>query len=424
MTWKIATAAMVALAAAQTPDSYLSLPNPITGPSPYWDAKGSTTFGDNKVVLTSLSEGNQAGALWSTYQNPLDEWTLEATLSVAGPAAPGGGLALWYAANRNEPGDVYGSKDNWDGLAIMLDSLGWDQAPAAASDEYGVLRGHLNDGNIKFKSLTNPGSNAFSLCRVKYRNTGAEFTISVGYGQGLLAVDVNGQRCFETDKVKLSRDQFFGISASSTASPDSFVIHRLEVYPRLKGRQQQQQEQQHQQSQRSQQNEQTQQQQQPQQPLQPRGVVQLSTDQYQELLKAVGQTNDKLKNIDEIYSNSKETAHLRSEIQHLEVRIDRMEKAVKDLSQTLNLDSRYAEQKQHVSKELGSLMQRIDKIEKAVSDHTSNLVGSFSDTVNTALSKGGSSIWVVFVLFICVQGAMFVGYSVYKTRRSYHQKIL
>lgn len=394
-----------AVQAQDVPDKSSSLPAQFNGPVNDFDYDGATVFSDNKVTLTPLDKGNQHGALWSKYKNPFNEWTFEISVSVSGPSSPGGGLALWYAGNPNQAGPVHGSRDYWDGLGLFLDSESGE----------GTLRGHLNDGSIGYKNFKNPTEKAFSLCKINYRNTGAEFSLRIGYGQGSVVVDVNGQKCFETDAVALPKDLFFGVSAASSANPDSFVIHKFNVYPRLidalsihrPGAKQQPQQQQ----------QQLPPQQQQQQPIQQQPRDSNNAAQLDAVLQKLDQTNQRLDRVD---GSIKGLGNVQQQLSGLESRIDRIEGMFKDVNNKLGTDPH----KQHLTQEMQSLRHQLDQISHTVSEHTSSLLGTLPETVNQAITNGGPSIWIVFVLFIVVQGVLIVAYNIYKTRRSYHAKIL
>jgi mannose-binding lectin 1 len=421
---KVSVAVLAALVAGivaqDVPDVYLSIARPFSNPPPEWEVQGSTTFENDVIRITSPDKGSQHGSLWSKYRNPFDEWTIETKISVSGPSGSGGGLAIWYASQSNEPGPIHGSRDYWDGLALMLDSLGWDdKAPA---EDRGALRGHLNDGTFSLQSSGHASHNAFSLCRLGYRNSG-QFTVRVGYGKGSLIVEVNGQKCFETKRVVLPKDYFFGVSAASTDQPDSFSLYQLDIYPKLlpsmeahieghtaataaaaaasaptqssahppagqleRG---------------------------------PQGQVGVDSAK-EEILRHLALSNERLKNAELLQNN------IRSQLVNTEARVERLESMLKEFMNVQDrvLQNKYSDHQEHLSSEMSKLHAKLESINAVVNDHTSNILGSFSDTLNTAIDKGGYSIWVLFVMVIAIQGIMFVGYNVYRTRRSYHAKIL
>lgn len=192
-----------------------------------WDTADEWTYkGDVRKESTFVSlagpKQNEQGSVWTSEKVPFDEWTLEATIKVfADKSQPTGrsGLALWYTNAQLPLGTVHGATDRWDGLSVMVDSLG---------KVGGAVRGHLNDGSYRFETATNLQEEALSLCVLPYRDSAAPITLRIGYGQGGFAVDVNKQRCFVSTEISLPRG-FFGISAESASSSDQFVVERLEI---------------------------------------------------------------------------------------------------------------------------------------------------------------------------------------------------
>ena len=397
-----------------------------------FELRGDAKATGDKIILTSLKRGNQLGSLWSKHRNPFDEWTLEMDISVSGPASVGGGLGIWYTTQSNKDGPVHGNQDNWDGLGLLLDSVD------TTAGEDGTLRGHLNDGSVSYIGQgSRPDSQAFSMCRVNFRNTGGPFTIRMGYGKGSLVVDINGQKCFETDRIVLPANAYFGITAQSSAFPDSFMVHRLKVYssllPDVEAHTLSTQGKQHAEEQREKEvvrepppsPPQQQQQQQSEEAIVHR-QVEPSDNAINEILHKIGLTHDKVKDIDQVHSNVRDLLSVKQQMTGIETRMDRIENMFKEFIQMhgQSYSTQQSDQRQAIKQEIDRLSNQLDTINKAMTDHTSSLLGSLPDTVNQAITNGGPSIWVLFVVIIFVQGVLIVGYNVYKTRRSYHAKIL
>lgn len=203
---------------------YASEIEPLVAPftAKSWTAKGQVHKQPNALLLGP--EQNSVASIWTQEPNPYEEWTFEAVVRVAvGPSSPGrSGVALWYTNRQLDLGAVHGSADYWDGLAIMMDSLGYDEIDRPPQDS-GALRGHLNDGTTSFLSEPHPANQAFALCRIPYRLSRSPISIRIGYGRGWLIIEANGQRCFATNEVRLPVG-YFGVSAATDASEDRFYV--------------------------------------------------------------------------------------------------------------------------------------------------------------------------------------------------------
>lgn len=80
-------------------------------------------FKADDFIRLSPSVPNTKGFIWSEIPNPYEAWEVEVAFKVTGNNMHGGrGLAFWYTKDREETGPVFGSKDQWDGLGVWLDS--------------------------------------------------------------------------------------------------------------------------------------------------------------------------------------------------------------------------------------------------------------------------------------------------------------
>lgn len=80
-------------------------------------------FKSDDFIRLSPSVPNTKGFIWSEIPNPYEAWEVEIAFKVTGNNMHGGrGLAFWYTKDREESGPVFGSKDQWDGLSVWLDS--------------------------------------------------------------------------------------------------------------------------------------------------------------------------------------------------------------------------------------------------------------------------------------------------------------
>lgn len=81
--------------------------------------------------------------------------------------------------------------------------------------------------------------------------------------------------------------------------------------------------------------------------------------------------------------------------------------------------------KQNIASEITRLTEKLDKIDSLFKEHTTSLVGTLPDTISEAITKGGSSIWFVLLVFILIQGGIVTAYVIYKKRRDgFHPKYL
>ncbi|EUC37277.1 hypothetical protein COCCADRAFT_23160 [Bipolaris zeicola 26-R-13] len=177
----------------------------------------------DRIILTPPYPGNRRGSIWA--QDALyhkGDWTAELDFRATGMERGGGNLQFWYVKDsqaHETPASLYTSP-KFDGLVLLIDQY---------EGHGGSIRGFLNDGTKDIKSHPDPDTLAFGKCDYAYRNRGELTPIKMHHAQGFLEVIVDGQLCFKTDKVELPEGYYFGISASSAESPDSFEIHKFVV---------------------------------------------------------------------------------------------------------------------------------------------------------------------------------------------------
>lgn len=174
----------------------------------------------NKVVLTPPAPGNQRGAVWSEKVLQHSEWTVDIDFRATGPERGGGNLQIWYAKNGLHDigtASVY-TVGRFDGLALIIDQY---------ASSGGYIRGFLNDGSTDYKNHHSVDSIAFGHCEYSYRNLGRPSRIAIKQSKDSFRVQVDGNLCFESSKIKLPLGYNFGISAASAETPDSFEIFQF-----------------------------------------------------------------------------------------------------------------------------------------------------------------------------------------------------
>lgn len=444
----LALAAAITAASAKPiqPEFSHSIPEVLSEGEPIqnWRLQGSTKVFSDRLTLTDLGKSNQRGSAWSTVPNNYEKWTLDVDFSVAGPIHPGGGMAIWYTTQPGSSlGPVHGGNDKWDGLGVFIDSA----APSQDEDQ-GTIRGYLNDGSLNYKSESKPEDKAFAMCHLGYRNQGYKTQVKISYQQGFFRIKVNDQLCFQTDHISLPQGGYFGLSAENTENADSFILHRVQLYsdivpkidelvPDLEQKLQKQADDLN--AKQQQQQQQAVQQQQP--------ILKERSNGEEKALEAILERLNLLStqpgsaqaatpngDVEKLKADLRtlhdtQAAHQQS----LEKKLNSLESVIQDLIslQRKQLDQGTAQsssvqsQKARFESDMKKLHTRLEDINSAVKEHTASIVGSIPDTVTQAVTKGGPSIWMAFTLLIFIQGGVFVGYLVYKTRRaSFHAKML
>ncbi|EFY95652.1 legume-like lectin family protein [Metarhizium robertsii] len=176
----------------------------------------------NKIILTPMDPGNQRSSIWSDSPLTRSTWVADVDFRASGPDRAGGNLNIWFARRGKEEvgtNSVY-TAGKFDGLALVIDTHGGSG---------GMIRGFLNDGTVDYVSQHNVDRLAFGQCNYFYRNLGRPSQIKLRQTASSFKVEIDGRTCFETDKVSLPPGYYFGITAATPETPDSFEIFKLVV---------------------------------------------------------------------------------------------------------------------------------------------------------------------------------------------------
>ncbi|XP_072937803.1 protein ERGIC-53 [Epargyreus clarus] len=203
------------------------------GSVPFWEYGGNAIASGESVRLAP-SLRSQKGAIWTKQPINFDWWEVDIMFKVTGRGRIGAdGLAFWYTTQRGDyNGDVFGSSDRWNGLAIIFDSFDNDNKH---NNPY--IMAVLNDGTRNFDHKSDGSTQLLSGCLRDFRNkpfpTRAKVeyylnTLTVYFHNGLTNNEVDYELCFRAENVALPRGGYFGLSAATGGLADDHdVIHLL-----------------------------------------------------------------------------------------------------------------------------------------------------------------------------------------------------
>ncbi|XP_022115341.2 protein ERGIC-53 isoform X1 [Pieris rapae] len=203
------------------------------GSVPFWEYGGNAIASGESVRLAP-SLRSQKGAIWTKQPINFDWWEVDVMFKITGRGRIGAdGLAFWYTTQRGDyTGDVFGSSDRWNGLAVIFDSFDNDNKH---NNPY--IMAVLNDGTKNFDHKSDGSTQLLSGCLRDFRNkpfptrARIEFymnTLTVYFHNGLTNNEEDYELCFRAENVQLPRGGFFGLSAATGGLADDHdVIHLL-----------------------------------------------------------------------------------------------------------------------------------------------------------------------------------------------------
>jgi len=199
-----------------------------SGSIPFWDFGGNTIVFDEYIRLTPNME-SKLGWIWNTARLELDAWELHLEFHIGGGGRIGAdGMALWYAAEPKMEGPVFGSKDYFNGIAILLDTFDND-----AKYDNPVVSLVMNDGTKSFQG--DGGDLVVASCKhINWREQKTKMKVT--YKDNLLQVVLEApatlgspQECFSY-QVVLPKGLYLGLSAATGLLKDNHDVFSLITY--------------------------------------------------------------------------------------------------------------------------------------------------------------------------------------------------
>lgn len=182
----------------------------------------------NRIILTPLAPGNQRGAIWSQQTLTRPQWIADIDFRVNGPERGGGIFNIWLVRDGTSvvgSSSIY-SVGKFEGLALVVDLHGGSS---------GMLRGFLNDGSTDYYRANKVDELAFGRCNYAYRNLGRPSQIKFRQTIDTFRVEIDGNLCFESDKINIPSGYQLGVTAATPDNPDSFEVFKVVVMSETTG---------------------------------------------------------------------------------------------------------------------------------------------------------------------------------------------
>ncbi|XP_033221290.1 vesicular integral-membrane protein VIP36 isoform X2 [Belonocnema kinseyi] len=202
---------------------------------PYWDFMGSTIVTNNYIRLTPDLQSKQ-GAIWNSIPVNVRNWELQVHFKVHGKGRElfGDGLAIWYAKDRMQEGPVFGNKDFFQGLGIILDTYSNHNGPHNHQHPY--ISAMINNGTLHYDHDRDGTHTQLAGCEAKFRNLEQDTLIAVRYERDTLTVstimgtDDKWKECLSVKGIKLPTGYYFGMSATTGDLSDNHDILSVRMF--------------------------------------------------------------------------------------------------------------------------------------------------------------------------------------------------
>ncbi|KAF9448270.1 concanavalin A-like lectin/glucanase [Macrolepiota fuliginosa MF-IS2] len=195
----------------------------------WWDFGADSYINTNKHVRLTRNRPSQMGWLWSRLPLTAPNYIIEAEFKISGDSTHlyGDGFAMWLTTERTQPGPVFGNKNNFDGLGIIVDTY----ANSRHGYSFPRVSGFLFDGTTEYNMGNDGDGQAIGACSANVRRTNVATKLKLTYIKDRF-LDVKVQYkawddwsdCFYAENVTLSSSPFIGFSALTGDVSDAHDI--------------------------------------------------------------------------------------------------------------------------------------------------------------------------------------------------------
>ncbi|KAH3731546.1 ERGIC-53 protein [Pelomyxa schiedti] len=209
-----------------------------------WSASGDASIYDKYVRLVPDRQSKR-GSFWNMQPVDLADWQVEFSFRIHGVSPTGAdGLAFWYADEPAVPGTLFGNKELFNGLGVVVDTYDND-----GKGIHPYIFGLVNDGTHKFserdhdhRDHTDPSyktttdmndTGELNGCTVKLRNQAMPSLLQITYLKKTLSVNykltanAEWKQCFTVEDLTLAPGGFFGFSAATGDLADNHDIYDI-----------------------------------------------------------------------------------------------------------------------------------------------------------------------------------------------------
>lgn len=151
----------------------------------------------------------------------MTDWEMQVQFKVSGHGKElfGDGFAIWYARDRMELGDVFGAKDYFYGLGILLDTYSNHNGPHNHPHPY--ISAMVNNGTLHYDHDRDGTHTELAGCEAPFRNRDFDTYVAIRYQNYKLTVSTDienknaWKECFTVNGVHLPTRYYFGMSAAT-----------------------------------------------------------------------------------------------------------------------------------------------------------------------------------------------------------------
>lgn len=136
--------------------------------SRWFDFGGDAIIRTDRYIRLASDLPSQAGWIFSRVPLTATNWEIEIEFKISGQGNLfGDGMAMWVTKDRAQQGDVFGMKDNFEGLGIFFDTYK-NNRPGVV---FPYVMAMLGDGQTAYDKNNDGKANELAGCSVRYART-------------------------------------------------------------------------------------------------------------------------------------------------------------------------------------------------------------------------------------------------------------
>ena len=204
------------------------------GTVPFWTYDGNAIASEEMVRITP-SLRSKKGSVWTKSKTNFEWWEVEFVFRVNGRGRLGAdGLAFWFTDEHMPEGPVFGSADNWKGLALFFDSFDNDNK---GNNPY--IMAMINDGSKSYDHQSDGINQQIAGCLRDFRNKPFPTRAKIEYYKNVLTImfhsgntnnDEEYELCLRTENIFLPQFGHFGVSAATGGLADDHDVLKFLTY--------------------------------------------------------------------------------------------------------------------------------------------------------------------------------------------------
>ncbi|NXP72094.1 LMA2L protein, partial [Ramphastos sulfuratus] len=164
-----------------------------------WDLLGNAMVMTQYIRLTPDVQSKQ-GAVWNRVPCYLRDWEMQVHFKIHGQGKKnlnGDGFAIWYTKDRMQPGPVFGSKDNFLGLGVFVDTYPNEEKQQEAQKRryspgnqrvFPYISAMVNNGSLTYDHERDGRPTELGGCTAMVRNLNHDTFLVIRYVKRRLTV--------------------------------------------------------------------------------------------------------------------------------------------------------------------------------------------------------------------------------------------